>query len=242
MRSMMLIVVLDPPLFGVGGRKECWGPFFAGWLLRDAVGSGNRKKRLSSSVQNFIVFIFLFYSAIQLNLFGQFDLRPNLPHCPIPGRVISRLNAGVPSIRSNFLISRRSDRVRFLVTYELGNATNPAFAKLYVGNDFVTELLRNVTMGEFFTGRSRCFRAERFFENLRDDRCRSEFSDAKFRQNEGKERISKTKTKQFQSGLQSALGQKCLFFFLQRKAVWWFMGFSGATGMRGRLFSRCFVF
>ena len=29
-------------------------------------------------------------------------------------------------------------------------------------------------------------------------------------------------------------------FFLQQRAVWWFMGFSEATGMRERLFFRCF--
>ena len=56
------------------------------------------------------------------------------------------------SIRRVFLISRRPNRGRLLVTYGNKNTANRAFVKLHFGNDFVTELLRKCDDGKIFGG------------------------------------------------------------------------------------------
>lgn len=65
-------------------------------------------------------------------------------------------------------------------------------------------------------------------------RCLSGFFGAEIDQNEGKERISKIKPKQFQSGFQSAASQKCLFFLATEGGLV-VHGFSGSDGHAGEI-------
>ncbi len=64
--------------------------------------------------------------------------------------------------------------------------------------------------------------------------CPSEFFGANSEQKEGKERISKIKLKQFQSGLRVALGQKCLFFLATEGGLV-VHGFFGSDGHAGEI-------